>query len=43
MNPILKTIRQWRNKSITQGQLARLDNRMLRDIGLTRFDIECGR
>lgn len=43
MNPILKTIRQWRNKSITQGQLTRLSDRMLRDIGVSRFDIEGGR
>ena len=43
MNPILKTIRQWRNKSITQGQLARLSDRMLREIGISRFDIDRGR
>ncbi|MFP6744087.1 MAG: DUF1127 domain-containing protein [Alphaproteobacteria bacterium] len=40
MNPILKTIRQWRSKSITQGQLARLSDRTLRDVGVSRFDIQ---
>ena len=43
MSPILKTICQWRNKSITRGQLSRLSDRMLRDIGVLRFGIERGR
>jgi uncharacterized protein YjiS (DUF1127 family) len=40
MNIILKTIRRWRNESVSRGQLARLDDRMLRDIGIARADIE---
>ena len=40
MNIILKTIRRWRNETVTRGQLARLDDRMLRDIGISRSDIE---
>ena len=37
---VLKTIRRWRNHSVTRDQLARLDDRMLRDIGIARSDIE---
>ena len=40
MNSILKTIRRWRNTSVTRGQLVRLNDRMLRDIGIARSDIE---
>ena len=40
MNVILKTIRRWRNATVTRDQLARLDDRMLRDIGIERSDIE---
>ena len=40
MNIILKTIRRWRNESVSRVQLARLDDRMLRDIGIVRSDIE---
>ena len=40
MNIILKTIRRWRNETVSRGQLARLDDRMLRDIGIVRADIE---
>lgn len=40
MNIILKTIRRWRNETASRGQLARLDDRMLRDIGVLRADIE---
>ncbi len=42
MNPILKTIRRWRDKTVYQGRLARLSDRTLRDIGVSRFDIERG-
>ncbi len=40
MNIILKTIRRWRDKTDLRRQLARLDDRMLRDIGIVRSDIE---
>ena len=40
MNVILKTIRRWRNTTVSRDQLARLDDRMLRDIGIERSDIE---
>jgi uncharacterized protein YjiS (DUF1127 family) len=41
MSPILKTIRRWRDKTFYQGRLARLDAHMLRDIGISRFDVDC--
>ncbi len=42
MNIILKTIRRWRNTTVSRGQLARLNDRMLRDIGIARSDLEHG-
>ena len=41
MNPILKTIRRWRDKTFYQGRLARLDAHMLRDIGISRHYVDC--
>ena len=35
-------LREWRRRYNGRLELARLDDRMLRDIGLTRFDAECG-
>ena len=32
-------ILQWRNRARSRRQLLNLDNRMLSDIGLTRFDV----
>ena len=40
MNSILKTIRRWRDTAVSRGQLARLDDHMLRDIGIARGDID---
>jgi uncharacterized protein YjiS (DUF1127 family) len=34
------TLREWRRRNRERGQLAALDDRMLRDIGLTRTDAE---
>jgi uncharacterized protein YjiS (DUF1127 family) len=37
---IVETLREWRQRARDRGQLAGLDDRMLRDIGLTRADAE---
>ena len=37
---ILTTLREWRHRSCERVQLAALDDRMLRDIGLTQSDRE---
>ena len=37
---LVATLREWRRRARDRGQLARLDDRMLRDIGLTRADAE---
>jgi uncharacterized protein YjiS (DUF1127 family) len=34
------TLREWRRRGRDRAELARLDNRMLQDIGLTRGDAE---
>ena len=34
------TLREWRRRARDRSQLAQLDDRMLRDIGLTRADAE---
>ena len=34
------TLREWRRRSRERGELAQLDDRMLKDIGLTRADAE---
>lgn len=39
-NPIVATFREWRRRARERGQLAKLDDRMLRDIGVTRADAE---
>ena len=39
-NPIAATFREWRRRARERGQLAKLDDRMLQDIGLTRADAE---
>ena len=33
-------LREWRRRKNSRAELARLDERMLRDIGLTQFDAE---
>ncbi len=40
MNSILKRIRRWRDETVSASQLARLNNRMLDDIGIARSDIK---
>ena len=37
---IVATLREWRRRARDRAQLARLDDHMLRDIGLTRADAE---
>ena len=37
---VLATLREWRRRSHDRAELANLDDRMLRDIGLTRADAE---
>jgi len=37
---MLATFREWRRRARDRAELASLDNRMLRDIGLTRADAE---
>ena len=39
-NYFIGTVRQWRRRARERGQLAALDDRMLKDIGLTRADAE---
>ena len=37
---ILKSISNWRKRSVSRSQLYRLDNRLLADIGIKRSDID---
>jgi uncharacterized protein YjiS (DUF1127 family) len=37
---VLATFREWRRRAHDRAELARLDDRMLRDIGVTRADAE---
>ena len=37
---VIATFREWRRRARDRAQLAGLDDRMLRDIGLTRADAE---
>lgn len=39
-NPLVATFREWRRRAHERAHLARLDDRMLQDIGLTRADAE---
>ena len=40
MANIFDSFRHWRNRRIARGQLARMDDRMLEDIGIIRGDID---
>ncbi len=40
MTNLLSKIRRWNAKHVARGQLARLDERMLADIGIDRGDID---
>ena len=40
MSSLIRKLRRWRDTSVARGQLARLDSRMLRDIGMMRSDID---
>jgi uncharacterized protein YjiS (DUF1127 family) len=37
---VLATLREWRRRAHDRAELAKLDHRMLRDIGLTQADAE---
>jgi len=37
---VLATLREWRRRAHDRAELAKLDGRMLRDIGLTQADAE---
>jgi uncharacterized protein YjiS (DUF1127 family) len=37
---VVATLREWRRRSRARAELAALDDRMLKDIGLTRADAE---
>jgi uncharacterized protein YjiS (DUF1127 family) len=39
-NHVVATLREWRRRSRDRSRLAELDDRMLKDIGLTRTDAE---
>ncbi len=39
MNNVFKQILRWHDRNVSKGQLARLNNHMLNDIGITRGDI----
>jgi uncharacterized protein YjiS (DUF1127 family) len=39
-NSMLATFREWRRRARERAQLARLDDRIMQDIGLTRADAE---
>lgn len=40
MKNIFKSLSSWRKRSALRNQLARLDDRMLADIGINRYDID---
>jgi uncharacterized protein YjiS (DUF1127 family) len=40
LNGVRAALREWRRRRNGRLELARLDERMLRDIGVTRFDAE---
>ncbi len=37
---VFKSINDWRKRSASRSQLSRLDDRMLADIGINRYDID---
>jgi len=39
-NHVVATVREWRRRTRDRAHLAELDDRMLKDIGLTRTDAE---
>ena len=39
LSRIVATLREWRQRSRERAELAKLDERMLRDIGVTRGDV----
>ncbi len=40
MKNILVSLSNWRKRSASRSQLSRLDDRLLADIGMSRFDID---
>ncbi len=41
LDTTLDTIALWRQRAFTRRELSRLDDRMLQDIGITHYDVEC--
>ena len=39
MKAVLDVIRRWRDETVSRGQLARFDDRLLDDLGIVRGDI----
>jgi uncharacterized protein YjiS (DUF1127 family) len=39
LSRVFAALREWRQRSRSRAELARLDERMLRDIGVTRGDV----
>ncbi len=40
MDSLFDTLALWRHRITTRRELARLDERMMRDIGVSQFDVE---
>ncbi|AIB12822.1 uncharacterized protein YjiS (DUF1127 family) [Azospirillum brasilense] len=40
LDSVLDTFALWRQRTITRRELARLDDRMLHDIGISQIDVE---
>ena len=40
ISSVIRKLRRWRDTSVSRGELARLDARMLADLGMTRCDID---
>lgn len=41
LDSVLDTFALWRQRITTRRELARLDDRMLHDIGINQFEVEC--
>ncbi|WP_448204411.1 DUF1127 domain-containing protein [Azospirillum sp. sgz302134] len=41
LDNVLDTFALWRQRALTRRELARLDDRMLHDIGINQFEVEC--
>lgn len=41
LDTVLDTFALWRQRILTRRELARLDDRMLHDIGINQLDVDC--